>query len=58
MLAPDDHPHQGDVDVERPEEWVHPHHDLLGHGVYSAGAATKLDEEPGVHHQDKLDKSG
>ena len=58
MIAPDDHPHQGDVDVEGPVEGVHPHHDLLGHGVDGGDAAAELDEDPGVHHQDQLNISG
>ena len=54
---PDDYPNQGNVDVEGAEEGVHPHHNLLGHCVGGGYIAAKLDEDPVIHHQDKLNKS-
>ena len=57
MMTPDDHPHQCDVNVEGPEDGVHPHHDLLGHGLDGGDAAPEPNEDPGVHNKDKLNKS-
>ena len=57
MIMPDDYPNQGNVDVEGAEEGVHPHHNLLGHCVGGGYIAAKLEEDPVIHHQDKLNKS-
>ena len=57
MIVPDNYPHQGNIDVEGTEERVHPHHDLFGHGVDASDIAAKMDEDPVINNQDKLNKS-
>ena len=57
MIVPDDYPNQGNVDVEGAEEGVHPHHYLFWHGFDASDVAAKMDEDPVINYQDKLNKS-